>query len=145
MVELSESFYKQLIMLDDVISNLELSELKLDVEHEGQVQLDNRMKELKDLNRIKRLDKTNIRDFKNNKRENDEKRLMSKVNKTLTKVIYKGNDYENITNSLSETGDEGVVRITQKLQEVLHCLPPDRKMNKNKCSLMNGGNCINMV
>ena len=130
-MEMSETLDKQLQMLEDVISNLELMELKLEDENEQNFPLNNNSQNQGGFNRIKELNKTNLRDFNdtlNNKaNKNGKKQQIPKVNRSLTKILYEDDDYENISDVLSDTSDEDVITITTNLKEALNSLAEDRK------------------
>ena len=143
-MEMSETLDKQLQMLEDVISNLELMELNLDAENEKQLQLNNNSQNQEDFNSIKELNKTNLREFNDalNSKENKngEKKQIPRVNRSLTKILYEDNDYENLSDVLSDTSEEDAIRITNKLKEALNSMAQDRKRKYS-----NDIACFNMV
>ena len=138
-MEMSGNLDEQLQMLAEVISSLELMELKLDAEVDEKDLLHNKGLEEKENLRIKELNKANLREFNNvlNNREvkNEEFQEAPRVNRQLTKILHEDNDYENLSGVLSDTSDEDVIRITNKLREALSYMTKDkRKKQKSTTS-----------
>ena len=129
--EMSGNLDEQLQMLAEVISSLELMELKLDAEIDEKGLLHNEGLDEKEKLRIKELNKANLREFNNvlNNREkkNEEFQEAPRVNRQLTKILYEDNDYENLSEVLSDTSDEDVIRITNKLRKALNCMMKDKR------------------
>ena len=130
-MEMSGNLDEQLQMLAEVISSLELMELKLDAEIDEKGLLHNEGLDEKENLRIKELNKANLREFNNvlNNREKKKEEFQEapRGNRQLTKILYEDNDYENLSEVLSDTSDEDVIRITNKLREALNFMMKDKR------------------
>ena len=117
-------------MLAEVISSLELMELKLDAEIDEEGLLHNEGLDEKEKLRIKELNKANLREFNNvlnNREKKEEFQEAPRMNRQLTKILYEDNEYENLSEVLSDTSDEDVMRITNKLREALNFMMKDKR------------------